>query len=175
MGQGQSHGFSVSEDELVEVWFPIEKDTDGYPESKSWEGMLSRVVTRGFLLESVPFYLKNVSKGDVVAAEEGDFLRFSHVVERGGHNTYRLLMDEACKSEVKRARSELESMGLTVEENEAGILLAVDVPPLCRTAEGRCLSNRPTDRWAMADPRWLSERRRERLTWAARFWSFKLT
>lgn len=153
MGQGQSHGFSVSEDELVEVWFPIEKDTDGYPESKSWEGMLSRVVTRGFLLESVPFYLKNVSKGDVVAAEEGDFLRFSHVVERGGHNTYRLLMDEACKSEVKRARSELESMGLTVEENEAGILLAVDVPPSVgqQKVDAYLIGQRTAGRWQIQD------------------------
>jgi hypothetical protein len=153
MEQGQSHGFPVSEEELVEVWFPIEKDADGYPESKSWEGMLSRVMSRGFLLASVPFYLKNVSKGDLVAAEEGDFLRFSHVVERGGHNTYRLLMDEASESEVRRARSELESMGLTVEVNETGILLAVDVPPFVAQQEidAYLIAKKAAGRWQMQD------------------------
>jgi len=153
MEQGQKHGLPESEGELVEVWFPIEKDADGYPESKSWEGMLSRVTSRGFLLESVPFYLKNVSRGDVVAAEEGDFLRFSHVVERGGHNTYRLLMDEASESEVESARYELNSKGLKVEKNEAGILLAVDVPPSVaqQDIDAYLISNKAAGRWQMQD------------------------
>jgi hypothetical protein len=153
MEQGQSHGLPESEGELIEVWFPIEKDADGYPESKSWEGMLSRATSRGFVLESIPFYLKNVSKGDLVAAQEGDFLRFSHVVERGGHNTYRLLMDEASEPEVERARTELELRGLSVERNEAGILLAVDVPPSVaqQDIDAYLIANKAAGRWQMQD------------------------
>jgi hypothetical protein len=153
MEQGQSHGPLAPEGELVEIWFPIEKDADGYPESKSWEGMLSHVTRNGFLLESVPFYLKNVSRGDIVTAEEGEFLRFSHVVERGGHNTYRLLMDEASEAEIESARYELDSMGLRVEKNEAGILLAVDVPPSVAQQEvdAYLISNKAAGRWQMQD------------------------
>jgi hypothetical protein len=93
MERGQKHDIPRPVTDLVEVWFWIEKDADDYPESKSWEGMLSRATGQGFLVESVPFYLKNVSRGDLVAAEAGDFLRFRHLVKRGGYNTYRLLMD----------------------------------------------------------------------------------
>jgi hypothetical protein len=153
MEQGQNHDTPKPETDLVEIWFWIEKDADGYPESKSWEGMWSRVTSQGFLVESVPFYLKNVSRGDLVAAEEGVFQRFSHVIERGGHNTYRLLMDGASEDEAERAISELEARGLTVEKNEAGILLAVDVPPTVAQQEidADLMSNTTAGRWQMQD------------------------
>jgi hypothetical protein len=153
MEQGRIHHIPKPEPHLVEVWFWIQKDADGYPESKSWKGMLSRATSQGFLLETVPFYLKNVSRGDLVAAEEGDFLRFSHVVERGGHNTYRLLMDGASEEEVEKAISELEARGLTVEKNEAGILLAVDVSPSVEQSaiDAYLMSNETAGRWQMQD------------------------
>jgi hypothetical protein len=116
-------------DELVEVWFRIDKDADGYPETRSWEGILARRTEEGYVLDSVPFYLKNVSRGDTVAAVQADFLSFNEVVSRGGHNTYRLLLVDAPDSEMRQVVSDLEKLGLTVERNENGILLAVDVPP----------------------------------------------
>jgi hypothetical protein len=139
--------------ELEEIWFPIEKDADGYPKSKSWEGLLSRASQTGFVIESVPFYLKNVARGDVVAVEKTDLLRFSHVVERGGHNTYRLLMDEAPADEIERAQRELQERGLKVERNETGILLAVDVPPSEAQAEvdRYLIQNKEAGRWQLQD------------------------
>jgi hypothetical protein len=131
----------------------IDKDADGYPESKSWEGLWATPVGEQFQLESVPFYLKNVSRHDVVLAEQGDFLRFTAVVKHGGNNTYRLLMGEASSSQIKDAVRELEEKGLTVEVNEAGILLAIDVPAsvVQREIDEYLIAQKEKGRWEMQD------------------------
>jgi hypothetical protein len=115
--------------------------------------MLSYPSDKGFLLESVPFYLKNVSRGDVVAAVEGDFLQYDHVVARGGHNTYRLLMDGVSDIEVERVIVELRERGLFIERNETGILLAVDVPPSVAQQEidDYLLESKNSGRWQIQD------------------------
>jgi hypothetical protein len=153
MRDRQTHQCHGSDSDLITVWFSIEKDEDGYPESRSWEGMLSQSTDEGFLLVSVPFYLKNVSKGDLVAAKQGEFLQFDHMVDRGRHNTYRLLMSEAADSAVIQAMSELRERGLAVERNETGILLAVDVPPSLAQDEidTYLLEQQRHGRWQMQD------------------------
>jgi len=120
---------------FVEIWFEIEKDADGYPKSTTWEALLARPTANidRFVLESVPFYLRNVSRGDLVRAkmvpeEGGHLFEFDGVIERGGHNTYRLLLPKRQSKKADSTVKELQSRGLTVEE-EHGILLAVDVPP----------------------------------------------
>lgn len=153
MRDGQTHQGHESDSELITVWFPIAKDEDGYPESRSWEGMLSVQQERGFLVMSVPFYLKNVSKGDLVTADQGEFLAFGQVVERGGHNTYRLLMSEADNSTVIQAVAELEERGLAVERSENRILLAVDVPPSLPQGDidAYLLEQQQLGRWQIQD------------------------
>lgn len=138
---------------LKEVWFPIEKDVDGYPKSRSWEGLWARVTGEGYEILSISFYLKNISRGDFVFVAEGDFLCFTKVAKRGGHNTYRLLMQEATPQQVKDAISELQSRGLTVELNETGILIAVDVPPSVPQQEidAYLISSKEAGRWQMQD------------------------
>jgi Domain of unknown function (DUF4265) len=140
-------------EDLVEVWFRIEKDAEGYPETRTWEGMLSQRSRKGFVLKSVPFYLKNVSRGDTVVAVQDDFLRFSDVVARGGHNTYRLLMTDDADSEIQRAIADLENLGLTVERSENRILLAVDVPPAVNQPEidDYLVEQQELGRWHMQD------------------------
>jgi Domain of unknown function (DUF4265) len=153
MSDRQNHANDAPKEDWVEVWFMIEKDADGYPESKSWEGLWSSPENRGFKVQSVPFYLKNVSRGDVVLAEQDGFLRFTQMVKHNGHNTYRLLMHEASLKQVKETMSALESRGLTVELNEAGILIAVDVPPSVPQQEidSYLISNKEEGRWEMQD------------------------
>lgn len=124
----QKHQPPTPNPELVEVWFKIEKDADGYPETKTWEGLLARPEGTHFRLVSVPFYLKNVSRGDLVAALKREFLEFSEVISRGGHNTYRLLLKQLQPGEPSRIINELVERGLAIEE-EHGFFLAVDVPP----------------------------------------------
>jgi hypothetical protein len=151
MEEKQKHA-RFDDSELVEVWFKIEKDADGYPESKSWEGLLSRPEGEAFRLLSVPFYLKNVSRGDLVAATTGQFLEFNRVLERGGHNTYRLLLKQALPDDPGRTVDELVKMGLAVEE-EKGILLAVDVPQSVNQTEidSYLVAQAKSGRWEMQD------------------------
>src|SRR5438094_6934749 len=90
-------------DYSVEIWCPVEKDRDGYPKSKNWEQLLARPLRAKedcFQVESIPFFLKNVSCGDIIRAktvlnreiQEGEIFQFEEVLDRGGHNTYRLLL-----------------------------------------------------------------------------------
>src|SRR5262245_53982705 len=87
----------------VEIWFRIQKEKDQYPKSKEWEQLLALPTQQSedcFQIESVPFFLKNVSRGDVVRAritqnnevQKTEIFEFDCVVARGGHNTYRLLL-----------------------------------------------------------------------------------
>lgn len=117
----------------VEVWFRIEKDSDGCPKSKEWEQLLAECTVNGleFRLLSIPFFLKNVSRGDIVKVKQvqsgsGDYYEFESVVRHAGHNTYRLLLQSKDSQDV--IVSELIAKGLGVESNSGG-LLAVDVPP----------------------------------------------
>ncbi len=127
MSNRQSHTHETSKNSWVEVWFKIEKDADGYPESKAWEGLFTEKTDVGYVVQSVPFYLKNVSVGDIVEVVEEDFLTFRRVLTRGGHNTYRLLLPEDSQGKIDDIANELSKLGLGVEK-EIGMLLAVDVP-----------------------------------------------
>lgn len=153
MSDMQNHSNASPKSDWVEVWFKIDKDADGYPESKSWEGLWTSPVDGGFQIQSVPFYLKNVSRWDVVSAEQSDFLRFTSVSKHTGHNTYRLLMADATSLQIQEAVRELEQKGLTVEINEAGILLAVDVPNSLaqRSIDDFLISQKNDGRWEMQD------------------------
>ena len=153
MQEKQNHIRAVQDADLQEVWFFIEKVEDGYPESRTWEGLWTRPVGGGFEILNVPFYLKNVSRGDAINAIQEAFLRFTDVRNRGGHNTYRLLMEDSSEDEVSATLKELRSKGLTVELNETGILIAVDVPPSVdqREIDAYLLSEKEAGRWQLQD------------------------
>lgn len=144
---------------LVEIWFPIEKDKDGYPESKQWEQLLARPTEKidAFELESVPFYLKNVSRGDIVAARivqmaDGQIFQFNGVVEHRGHNTYRLLLRQNRPGDPELTVKELTSKGLAVEEQH-GNFLAVDVPKTAAQSQidDYLVAESNSGRWEMQD------------------------
>src|SRR5215472_10611974 len=126
-------------DYSVEIWFRIAKDDDGYPESKNWEQLLARPVLERddyFQLESIPFYLKNVSRGDIVQAgvvenkeiQEGEIFQFQDVIDRGGHTTYRLLLRKKHSNDPEFTTDELLKKGLAIEEQDEDFF-AIDVPP----------------------------------------------
>jgi hypothetical protein len=144
---------------LVEIWFPIEKDDEGYPESKDWEQLLARPTDTvdQFEIESVPFYLKNVSRGDIVKAKivdasEGKVFQFDGVLEHRGHNTYRLLIRKKRDDDPDFTIKELTRRGLAVEE-QYGNFLAVDVPPslIQSDVDEYLLAESNSGRWEMQD------------------------
>ena len=150
-------------DYSVEVWFRIAKDDDSYPESKNWEQLLARPILERddyFQLESIPFYLKNVSRGDIVRADvvedkeiqEGEFFLFQEVVDRRGHNTYRLLLRKKRANDPEFTTDELLKKGLAVEE-QYGDFFAVDVPPSVdqKAIDDYLRAERRAGRWEMQD------------------------
>lgn len=155
--------WSLGGEYSVEVWFPIEKDQDGYPESKRWEQLLARPLLERddyFQIESIPFFLKNVSCGDVVRAktvtnteiQEGEVFEFDAVLDRGGHNTYRLLLKRKHPDDPQFTENELMNKGLAVEEQH-GDFLAVDVPPSVdqQAIDAYLVAESESGRWELQD------------------------
>lgn len=155
--------WELAGDYSVEIWFRIDKDEQGYPESKSWEQLLARPVLERddhFQIESIPFYLKNVSRGDIVKAivvenkeiQEGEIFEFDGVVDSGGHNTYRLLLRKKHLNDPVFTTDELLKKGLEVEE-QYGDFFAVDVPPTIdqQSIDVYLLAECDAGRWEMQD------------------------
>ena len=139
----------------VEIWFRIEKDQDGYPASKESEALLATPHENDFRIESIPIYLKNVSRGDIVRAklaQGGEIFEFDGVAKRGGHNTYRLLLKDKAERTLEATIGELRAKGLYVEQERGG-LLAVDAPPdIDQGAADRYLTEQSDEgRWEMQD------------------------
>ena len=78
---------------LVKVTFRLEP---GAWHGSATESVWAEPVGPGqYRLCNVPFYAFDVSYGDLVGAvEEAGRLVFASVVRRGGHSTYRLLVNE---------------------------------------------------------------------------------
>jgi hypothetical protein len=131
--------WNVNSDYSVEIWFLIEKDLDGYPKSKNWEQLLAHPLRERedcFQLASIPFFLKTVSFGDIVRAktvvnheiQESEIFEFEAVLDRSGHNTYRLLLRRHHANDPEFTETELIQKGLAIEV-EGDNFFAVDVPP----------------------------------------------
>lgn len=152
MSDRQNHATNAATKSCVEVWFKIEKDADGYPESKGWEVLFAEKRESGYVIKSVPFYLKNVSVGDTIEASEEEFLAFRKVVARAGHNTYRLLLSKDSQAKADDIANELTGLGLSVEK-EIGMLLAIDVPQVVdqRDIEAFLVTGKEEGRWEVQD------------------------
>lgn len=148
---------------LVEIWFRVEKDHDGFPQSTDWEQLLGRPQPERddyFEIESVPFYLRIVSRGDIVQANishnpaisDEEIFEFSKVVKRGGHNTYRLLLKSKRPDDPESTQDELMEKGLTVEIKDDDFL-AIDVPPSVdqKAIDEYLLREKEAGRWSMQD------------------------
>ena len=147
----------------VKIWFSIEKDKDGYPRSKNWEELLAYPVLEDedyFCIESIPFFLKNISRGDIVKGKvtrnaqihEGEIFEFERIIDRGGHNTYRLLLRNKRFDDPQFTESELLARGLAVEE-QYGDFFAIDVPPEVdqQAIDGYLVNESESGRWEMED------------------------
>jgi Domain of unknown function (DUF4265) len=155
--------WELAGDYSVEIWFPVATDNHGYPKSKKWEQLLARPVLERddyFQIESVPFFLKNVSCGDIVKAnvvvnkeiQEGEIFEFDQVVDRGGHNTYRLLLRKKHPDDPQLTTDELLKKGLAIEE-QYGDFFAVDVPPTVdqQAIDDFLVAESQAGRWEMQD------------------------
>ena len=147
----------------VEVWFRLQKDEDGYPRSKDWEQLLAWPVlesNRCFRIESIPFFVKGIARGDIIKVkvsensdvQEGEFFEFESIVERGGHNTYRLLLRENQTTDPELTKEELLAKGLAVEVEDDDFF-AIDVPPSVNQKEidDFLIAEAESGRWGLED------------------------
>jgi hypothetical protein len=160
------HDWHTYGDYFVEIWFTVSPDDEGYPSEIRWEQLLARPLVEEddcFQIESIPFYLKNVSRGDIVkatisgnshggASTEEDRFEFDEIVCRGGHNTYRLLIRHKHKDDPQFTESELTGMGLAVE-TQFNDFIAVDVPDTVDQGaiEDFLVAEKESGRWGMQD------------------------
>jgi hypothetical protein len=112
----------------VKVNFKLEQDEDGYPPF-SWEGLWAESIDEGvYRIDNIPFYVKGISFGDAVYAENSsDGLVFTHIVERSKNSTIRVIVYS------EDMRAELFDFIIKCNcEYEGGLrkmLLAINVPP----------------------------------------------
>ncbi|MDZ7474109.1 DUF4265 domain-containing protein [Stenotrophomonas pavanii] len=100
---------------------------DGYPPVE-WEDLWAVPQSEGFCVDSVPFYARLVSYGDIVSASEiNGYLVFDRVQTPGGHSTIRVILyvDEL----VSQVRSEVERLGCSTELSNIETFFSIDVPP----------------------------------------------
>jgi hypothetical protein len=155
--------WKVVGDYYVEIWFPVEKDSHGYPQSVKWEQLLARpVLDRDdyFRIDSIPFYLKSVSRGDIVRAnarvnveiDEKEVFIFEEIIDRGKHNTYRLLLRRRHPDDPAFTTKELTAKGLEIE-TQSDDFFAVDVPPSIdqKAIDDFLVVESDAGRWEMQD------------------------
>jgi uncharacterized protein DUF4265 len=101
----------------------------------SSESLWAATRNEGYELRNVPFFAKEVSLGDVVAGtRDGEgMVRFSRVIERGGHSTIRVVTsaDQASHAAFKSSLEALLRLGCHYESGSVQDLsvFAIDVPP----------------------------------------------
>ena len=93
----------------------------------------SRVRDNLYQLENSPLYVYGLSYKDVVVARAFDKnqVLFESVAERGGHSTYRVVLEKLdTKAEFQTYWSPIEKIGCTYESSrDPENVFAIDVPP----------------------------------------------
>jgi hypothetical protein len=106
-------------------------------EAGDWHGMTGERLWATELgggryrIDNAPLYAYGVSYGDIVSADpDGEFLRFTGVVGRGGSSNYRILLLSPCnRSDFERYWARLEPLGCFYESSrDPENVFAINVP-----------------------------------------------
>lgn len=125
-------------------------DPDGDTESL-WAEALG---DNRYRLENTPFFAYGLSADDIVEAlpEEDGFLMFSRVIEKSGHRTLRVSLDEPVQVEPgPTLLAEIKRLGCTYE-GASNTLICIDIPPEVPLKEVAEMLIRLDVGWEYADP-----------------------
>ncbi|HYO59748.1 DUF4265 domain-containing protein [Archangium sp.] len=113
-------------DDYVRVLFKLEKADEDYP-PVDYERLWARRLEPGlFEIDNIPFFVRDISAGDVVSAGEGEGeVVFSELVRGSGSSTLRVIVFDA--AQVEDVRRRLQELGCSTELNVSK-MLGVDVP-----------------------------------------------
>ena len=97
-------------------FFRLQKVESNYPPD-DWEILWGKEIGNGlFSIDSVPFFIRGVSSGDVVSVDQfEDKLCFKKLVHPSGHSTLRVIVFD--ESEVAGVREMLKQMGCDTEQS----------------------------------------------------------
>lgn len=111
----------------VKITFFLPRDEDGYPPYER-ENLLAAPLPEGsFRIESIPYYVRGISKGDVIDVATQGARRFAkRLVEASGNSTLRIWTDDEETSQ--RVMDQLEALGCEVDNEHDPKLVAVNVP-----------------------------------------------
>jgi len=117
----------IKNEENVKIVFELEQDDDGYPPDR-WERLWAiRVQGELYRIDNIPFYVKGISSGDVVAVNsvEGELV-FSKLITPSLNSVIRFYVMEL--SDVSTARKEFLDLGCESELSNVQKLFALEVP-----------------------------------------------
>lgn len=121
--------------EPVKIHLRLEQDEDGYPPAgveSVWA--LPTANASEYIIDNVPFFTRETTVDDVVAAREEDGqLWFEHVVCPSKNSLIRVVFFD--KSVVQALRDHLSEMGCSVEYMKSFNILAVNIPPQTKLAD----------------------------------------
>ncbi|HEY1731440.1 MAG TPA: DUF4265 domain-containing protein [Terriglobales bacterium] len=110
-----------------EIVCELSPDEDGYPPDK-WERLWAQEMDSGlFSIDNIPFFLKGISPGDIVSAnnEEGE-LRLQKLVTPSTNSVFRLFVSDV--DDVASARQSFRELGCESEQSHIPKLVAIEVP-----------------------------------------------
>lgn len=114
----------------VKVIFNLKRDEDGYPPADVESLWAEDLGDSTYKIDNIPFYVRNISVGDVVDVNNVDgILCFRTIVRHSLHSTYRILIGSA--NDFEKIRADLNSLGCSVEKSHLPSLASIDVPPQC--------------------------------------------
>jgi hypothetical protein len=111
----------------IKIYFKIKQDEDGYP-PVAVESVWAQPTGRFFRIDSIPFFTRDATVGDVVraTADPSGALWFSGVEKSSGNSLIRVVLFDPNFSDV--VANGLKALGCGTEGMKVYKLLAVDVP-----------------------------------------------
>jgi hypothetical protein len=117
----------MADENYKKVVFQLEQDEDGYPPD-NWESLWAKEVEPGlYSIDNIPIFVKGISNGDIVAAEQEDGeLRFKRLVRPSPNSVFRLYLSDV--SDAQAARESFRKLGCESEQSHIPKLVAVEIP-----------------------------------------------
>jgi hypothetical protein len=131
------------------ILFRLQRDADGYPPN-DWETLWGKELKSGFFqIDNIPFYVRGISDGDIVAAtnQQGEYL-FQRVVQPSSNSVMRVIVYE--DDAVQPLRDRLKEFGCSTELSNIQRFFAVDIPATVSISKIRTLldEGEQADRWS---------------------------
>jgi hypothetical protein len=106
--------------------FTLTRDDNGYP-PVSFESIWVTPQEAGYMVDNIPFFVKDVTFGDIIEATENEeYLTYVKTLEESGNSLIRVVYYEGTDHE--QVRSMLAQLGCSTELDSDHQLIAINIP-----------------------------------------------